>query len=200
MTKKNKQKKSASAILWGSSWYILTILMNSVSLINLSRDLKIAVVNWTDFFLQSFQIVQNVVDFVFYPIQELLSFFNFPLPSDFKNFSFVYFLILFVFISSFIDQNKKEDRSMNLSWYVFKMKYKVFFYIYIPFVAATGILYYFLGSNALIFSLIILLLVAVLVYFLGENIFKKLIVNYLLTLVFLITVICLTNYYLITFN
>ncbi len=71
--------------LWKNSWFILSALMNAISLINIGNDLKIVLFKWIKFFEISFELIKKITDILLYPFIKIFGAFEIEIPILIKH-------------------------------------------------------------------------------------------------------------------
>jgi len=208
--------------LWNKSWFFLSAIMNAISLINIGTDLRIVVIKWADFIKLSFDFIDTICNYLLYPFVLLLGLFGVEIPGIAKN----VFFLAFLFMASYMVARDYCDRFFQKGWHAPDRKKWQYTWIE-PFaksVAKTfagfciGIL---IGLLDWLFAFLFgktghfIVLTPVLLFFflssvtltkygrsqLSENnrCFKSRFKEYMFTVLLSVFLICLLNYFIITF-
>ena len=204
----NKNNVFSPNSFWGGFWWILTALMNAISLINIGRDLKITIVRWAEFLLYSFQFVEKIRDIILYPFIYLASMSAIEISTTTKNISFIVLLMSNIYMKGFISASIEEKPSYDLLYGLIVTRYIFVLGTFLFFIISGITLNIFFG-NKLDWILIglFLFLIAYMTLLItdssGADINnsrkrKSVFSNLIITLIFAF-LIFLFNYYYITF-
>lgn len=152
-----QNEKSLSSQIWGNSWFILNAMMTAVSLINLGRDLKPALIRWAELFLKGFEVVGSVRDFVLAPFTGLFSLFKVQIPLFVKNVCFIVFLFLVLYLKSFFKATGGGKVSMGSSSDIVGFLFSII--LTVPVGLFIWLTYSFLGVKSTLILLIAIALI-----------------------------------------
>ncbi|MDX2071973.1 MAG: hypothetical protein SFV55_26300 [Haliscomenobacter sp.] len=110
-----QNEKSLPGKIWDKSWFILSALMNAVSLINLGRDLKPALLRWSELLLKSLELFRVIRDFLLTPLISLFKYFDAYLPSYVKDLSLIVFIYFSIWYKSKLSSSR-DDYSSIFTW------------------------------------------------------------------------------------
>jgi len=206
--------------LWKNSWVLLSALMNAISLINVGADLKVVIFKWLNFFRISFDFTKKIAEYFLSPFIWMFSYIQIVIPEIIKNVFFFGFLLLTTYFRARKETNQKFGIGYFYSEKAKKFKHGNFvqflmnyialismgFLSGICFASITWIGYSIMGNSAIyiIFSLIALLFLNFAFEYKPikpENTyFRKLVKFYIISVLAFVFLICLTNYFVITFT
>lgn len=209
----NNKRTLGYSIFWKKSWFILSALMNAISLINIGADLKVVIIKWAEFFIVSFDFIRRMASILLSPFSLILSIFDVDIPNTIKDI----FAVSFLFVSVYTRSAKERDLVFNKNLYS-KQKspqIRASVYTFASFLAGFLIgcliasiswigylifdkyFYYFIS-----FCIVFLFLLFIFWRHQKEDyaFLIKQFKAYMLTVLLFVALICLVNYFWITFN
>lgn len=215
----NKSNASTPFIkLWKNSWFILSALMNAISLINIGNDLKLVIFKWVRFFEVSFAFIGQITNLLLYPFIKIFQLIEVEIPVLVKH----TFFFSFLFISTFYRAWNEKGLMYKSENYAPEVKSREYDYIAFPIakfistliggfitgailasIAWLGILV--IGNYSIIITNILLLIFFIVASNFGARkepdlFFRKRMREYIFTVLLMVFLICLINYFYITAN
>ena len=87
-------KERFSSKFFRKSWLLFSSIMTAISLINIGKDLGLAIKKWSEFLIKTVQLVESIRDFVLAPFTHLVEkLIHIPIPGTIK--SYIFILLLF---------------------------------------------------------------------------------------------------------
>lgn len=204
--------------IWKGSWFILSALMNAISLINIGIDLKIVIFRWASFFQTAFELVRRIADVILSPFIIIFSAFSVEIPLPVR---YVFFFSS-LFMTTFFKANAEKSERFQKGVYSDASKAKTRFSFIVP--LTKFIFSLFLGFCAgiivstitwigyLVFGniFVVLIVLILILLFLAVSIeiqkkddevayLKRKLREYVFAVFIVFFLICLLNYFYISF-
>ena len=155
-------------------WIPITIIMNSISLINLQKDIFPALVKWKDLINLVLDYYSNFVEYIFYPIYSTFSYvFHIDIPSWVAHYVITLLILL---------------NSLTLTLKYIKHKDTPYFYI-ITFL----VFFWWIVFPILILTMIVNIVIHIRPLTLGEKIYFNYIIS---TILLILSIIIINNIFL----